>query len=66
MDVTPIVTERPSHEQMLNELQQREAAHRMAQQQKDYYKTWDQKVRQMDEETRGDMKAQVAPGSKET
>lgn len=66
MDVTPVVTERPSHELMLQELQQREAAHRMAQQQKDYYRTWDQKVRQMDEESRSDMTAQAAPGSSET
>ena len=70
MDVTPVVTERPSHELMLKELQQREAAHRLAQQQKDYYKTWNQKIRQMEEESEGiadgGIVAQAAPGSTET
>ena len=74
MDVTPIVTERPSHELMLKELQQREVAHRLAQQQKEYYKTWNQKVRQMEQEftssnegiSDGGIMAQAAPGSNET
>ena len=51
MDVDPVVVQRPTHEQMLMEQQQRAASRRLAEEQKAYYdKVWNNKVKQMEDE----------------
>ena len=51
LDVDPVVTQRPTHEQMLMQQQQMAISRRLAQEQKDYYgKVWENKINQMEVE----------------
>ena len=55
-EADPIVTMRPTHDQMIAQQQERFLSNKMAEAQREYNKVWADKIRQMEEESMSDEK----------